>query len=78
MQGPALVIHADTDTTVPYSHGVFIQDALARKGQLWKFVTLKVEDSAKAHGQMFHTSPTKEQIVEVVGEFLRYLCKKSE
>lgn len=73
VEGPALVVHADTDPTVPFSHGVSIKEVLDAAGQLFRFVDLKVTSPADAHGALFTVAPYRQQIIEELEAFLQYL-----
>ena len=70
---PVVIVHADSDATVPYSHGKYLGNILEETGRLYKFVTIAVSDPKDAHGGIFHVSPYKEQVCRAVGEFMGYL-----
>jgi len=73
IEGPVVIVHADSDLTVPYSHGVYLKNLLQQTGQLHKFVTLKVPDPKDAHGGIFHVSPHRKAVSSLVREFVEYL-----
>ena len=73
VQSPTMIVHANSDRTVPYVHSQFLQKIFQQTGQLHRFVTLDVSDPQDAHGGIFHISPHKERCLEVVCEFLNHL-----
>ena len=71
--GPALIVHAQQDLTVPHSHGAFLARRLRARGQLHKFVSLQVARPQDAHARLFEVSPGKEQARAAIADFLEHL-----
>jgi pimeloyl-ACP methyl ester carboxylesterase len=78
VEGPVLVVHAESDQTVPYHNGAFLAKALARTGQLYKLATLRGIPPADAHARLFIVEPHAQEIANIVRTFLGSLTLGSQ
>lgn len=70
VEGPVLVVHADSDLAVPYHNGEYLANALSKTGQLYALETLRGIPSSDAHARLFRVEQHSESIRRIVRPFL--------
>lgn len=75
---PFLIIHGDKDTVVPLEQGQAMYDALIKAGAPAKLVIIKGADHDLVAPDGSPTSPTKEEIDQMLLDFLKETLGKKE